>query len=385
MTSDEMKPRMKVVIFTSILGGGGAEHQALRTANYLDEERFEVLLAVARPDGTYERRLKRQVELHHLAPPGLTSSTMSMVAAMPPLRRLLRDRRPDVVCSFMEHASVTAGLVCKSLPPLARPRLVCGIQNTLSERRPTQLVHRAVLAGARRTYRGADRVIALSHGVADDLVNHLPIDRQRIRVVHNAGFDDDLPRMAAQPLMEAVPGRPLLVACGRLVKQKGFRYLVEAVAIVRRSIEAHLWILGEGPERAGLERQIDDLGLKGAVRLIGFQRNPYPFMASADVFVLSSLFEGFGNVVAEAMATGTPVVATDCPHGPAEIIGSSSNGVLVPRGDGPALADGILRLLTSSERRAAIAAAACVRIQSFHARNSAGGYAAVFDEFISNT
>jgi glycosyltransferase involved in cell wall biosynthesis len=234
----------------------------------------------------------------------------------------------------------------------------------------------------RRTYDRFDRVIVLSQGAADDLVAHVPSIASKIRVIYNAGVDDGLAALAAQPI-DAVPPRPLIVACGRLAPQKGYPDLLDAFTGLRRELGAHLWIVGEGPQRAELERTIAARGLGDVVRLLGFQKNPYAYMAAADVFVLSSLYEGFGNVIVEAMATGRPVVSTDGPSGPAEIITDGENGLLVPVSDAPALASAIRRVLTDPALAQRLGAAGRRRADDFHIRTSAAAYADVFREVAS--
>jgi glycosyltransferase involved in cell wall biosynthesis len=182
------------------------------------------------------------------------------------------------------------------------------------------------------------------------------------------------------PLDERIPAGPLLVACGRLAEQKGFPYLIDAMSLVRKEIPAAtLWILGEGPDRRALQEQIDNSSLGNAVRLLGFRDNPYSFMAAADLFVLSSIFEGFGNVIVEAMASGTAVVSTDCPYGPSEIITDGINGLLVPPRDHQALAEAILRVLRSNDLRARLEHAGRQRSKDFSALAIADDYARVFD------
>jgi glycosyltransferase involved in cell wall biosynthesis len=235
----------------------------------------------------------------------------------------------------------------------------------------------------RRTYHQFDAIIALSHGAAEDLVAQVPGIAQRVTVIHNAGVDDGLLRRAAEPIAEPAVPRPLIVACGRLAPQKGYLDLLEAMAQVRRSVDAHLWILGEGPQREALEKKIGELHLDRVVRLLGFQQNPYAYMAAADVYVLSSLYEGFGNVLVEAMATGRPVVSTDCPSGPREIITDGQNGLLVPPSDPAALAGALLQMLKDEVFATRLGNAARARANDFHVAASAARYAEVFRRFVA--
>ncbi|HSM82411.1 MAG TPA: glycosyltransferase [Nodosilinea sp.] len=354
----------------------------LRLINALDRQQFEPAIALAQLGGSYEAALAPDVPVFGLNPAGVRSSTLRMVRAIQPLRQLIQAQRPDVVCAALDHANLAAIAACRGLPH--RPKLlVCAQNSPLSQyHRPWHPLDRAMRGLLARQLAGADGLIALSQGVAEEFASLMRPPRPPIHVIYNAGVDDRVTAGAIAPLLAAdlpLP-QPLIVACGRLCDQKGFTYLLEAVAKVRQSVPAHLWIVGEGPLRPALERQIRHLGLDGVVRLLGFRANPYQLMAAADVFVLSSVYEGFGNVVAEALACGVPVVSTDCPHGPAEILENGEVGVLVPPGDAAALAVGILRVLYEPELRAQLVARGWVRSQQFRADAIARQYADLFEQ-----
>lgn len=171
-----------------------------------------------------------------------------------------------------------------------------------------------------------------------------------------------------------------MVACGRLIEQKGFDVLLEAFASVRRKIPAELWILGEGPQRSALERQIRRLGLDDDAWLSGVLPDPMEIMGKADLFVLSSRWEGLPTVVIEALASGAPVVATDCPHGPAEIIEDGVSGLLVPVEDVDQLASAIGRVLSDGDLARRLAAAGRERAQRFSSATVARRYGELFEK-----
>ena len=192
------------------------------------------------------------------------------------------------------------------------------------------------------------RSLPLPEGVADDVARLTGIPADTIRVIYNPVVTPAVLAKMQQPVDHpwfAAGEPPVILGVGRLVSQKDFPTLVEAFAIVRQQRSARLMILGEGEDREKLEAQISALGLQDDVALPGFAENPYAYMAHANVFALSSIFEGFGNVVAEAMAAGTAIVSTDCPSGPAEILEGGRYGKLVPVNDPAALAEGILATL----------------------------------------
>jgi glycosyltransferase involved in cell wall biosynthesis len=371
------RARTHVLFFAPTVGGGGAERHLVRVARHLDPARFRVSVAVCRGGGSYEGELGPNLAYHVLG-------TRRLLAAVGPLARLLRAERPDLVCSFLDPANCVALVAARLAGSTAA--LVVGVQNTVSVSlgRRRGIRHRAIRRAIPYLYRRADAVAALAQGVADDLLAQAPGLRGRVRVIPNAGYDDGALAAAAEPLAAAESvGRPLIVACGRLTPQKDYPTLLRALARVRRELPATLWIVGQGEQRGELEALADRLEVASAVRFMGFQANPYPFMRAADLFVLSSRWEGFGNVIVEAMAVGTPVVATDCNHGPREIIRHGESGLLAPPGDDAALATAMLRVLRDPALAARLAAGGAERARSFAAPAIAERYGELFQEVLA--
>jgi len=183
--------------------------------------------------------------------------------------------------------------------------------------------------------------VSVSAGVADDLSQTCGIPRERVSVIYNPVIDASFAGRVAEDDHHRWLGDgkgPVFVTVGRLVEQKDHGTLLEALAIVRREKPARLLILGTGPLREAIEAQARALGIADAVDFLGFRKNPLPLVRQSDALILSSRYEGFGNVVAEALGCGTPVVSTDCPYGPSEILDDGRYGALVPVGDAQALA-----------------------------------------------
>lgn len=245
--------------------------------------------------------------------------------------RYLRRERPAAMLSALNHANVIACLAYR----LARvpTRLVISEHNTLSMSNAQNARGRLVPWLMRWVYPWADSVVAVSQGVADDLVRTLGIDATRVKVIYNPVVDETLFDKAKQPLehpwfKQGEP--PVVLAVGRLTEQKDFETLIRAFAVVRAKRVVRLLILGEGELRFQLETLVNQLGLKDDVALPGFVANPFGYMARASVFVLSSRWEGLPTVLLEAMACGAQVVSTDCPSGPREILEDGKWGLLVP-------------------------------------------------------
>jgi glycosyltransferase involved in cell wall biosynthesis len=289
-----------------------------------------------------------------------------MLGRLPSLARLLREGGPDVLLALGTQSNLAA-LWARRLRG-ARAAIAVSEHNTLSvvARNGRHAFRRSYPALVRRTYPEADAIIAVSDGVAADLARAARIPRERIVEIQNPVVSAALIEKAREPLPHgwlAPGGPPVVLAVGRLHRQKDFPTLLRAFARVAAQRPARLVVLGEGAERARLERLARELRVEADVALPGFVANPYAWMARAAVFVLSSAWEGFGNVLVEALACGCPVVSTDCPHGPAEILEQGALGPLVTVGDPRSLADAILGVLEKPpgrERLRARAAHFCV-------------------------
>jgi glycosyltransferase involved in cell wall biosynthesis len=199
-----------------------------------------------------------------------------------------------------------------------------------------------------RWFGEADAVIAVSGAIAEDIAQHTGVARHRIRTIYNPTFTGDLVDKASAPLDHPWFERgcpPVILGVGRLAAQKDFPALLRAFAAVRGRRPARLVILGEGRLRRELMTLAHSLGIAADMDMPGYVSNPLAWMSRASVFVLSSTCEGLPGVLIEAMAAGCPVVSTDCPSGPAEILENGAYGRLVPVGDHLALAEAIAATL----------------------------------------
>jgi glycosyltransferase involved in cell wall biosynthesis len=215
--------------------------------------------------------------------------------------------------------------------------------------------------------------------VADDLVTNYGVPRDKVRVLHNPVDLDTITRQSAELAPPELAGdHPVIAAAGRLANVKNYPLLIAAVAELQARTPVHVWILGEGPERDRLEALAAERGVASLVRFLGFQRNPWRFIARADVFALTSVYEGFGNVLVEAMACGTPVVATRSP-GTIEIVTDEANGRLVEH-DARAIADAIDELLTDRAKRDALVARASESVAHYALPAVVARYDRLFEE-----
>ena len=293
---------------------------------------------------------------------------LNRLAFLPALARYLRAHRPDALLAAMPHANLMA--VWARRVAGYPTRIGVSQRNTLSSTigGSAKWRKRFLPALIRRGYGQADAVIAVSNGVADDLARCTGIPRERIATVYNPVVTPDLARKAGEPLEHAwfqPDAPPVVLGVGALTEQKDFPTLIRAFARVRARRPCRLMILGQGktPEdtatrQAELRSLAEGLGCADDLELPGFVQNPFKYMARASLFVLSSRYEGLPGVVIQALACGCPVVSTDCPHGPAEILAGGRYGRLVPVGDDAALADAIAATLDAPPAAAMLRARA---------------------------
>lgn len=327
----------RLAIFLHGLYEGGAERTILNLAQGMAGCGVAVDLVLARAVGPFMPQVPPEVRLIDLQAP-------RVMLSLPALARYLRRERPDALLSGIDYTNLIA-ILARRLEKQPR-RLVVVEHNTLSRRvvEMPAVYRRALPALMGRVYPGSDCVVAVSQGVADDLVAMTGLRREHIQVIFNPVITPDVQQKAQELLAHPwfQPGQPpVLIAVGRLTAQKDFPTLIRAFAALRRRRAARLVILGEGEERKALEALAGELEVSADVDLPGFMANPYPYMAHGAVYVLSSQWEGLPTVLIEALYCGLPIVAADCPSGPREILQAGQFGRLVPMGDPEKLAAAI--------------------------------------------
>jgi glycosyltransferase involved in cell wall biosynthesis len=335
----------KLAIYLPSLRGGGAERAMLTLANGIAERGYTVDLVLAKAEGPYLQEVSELVHVVDLGAPRVAKSLMGLV-------RYLRREQPVAILSALNYANIIAILAHKI--SRVHTRLYVSERNHFSVSNANAKHMKSGFIGylMRMFYPHADGVIAVSKGVAEDLAANIGMSRSSIDVVYNPVVTERLLRKAAEscdhPWLK--PGEPpVVLAVGRLTPQKDFITLLNALAKLRQSHKSRLLILGEGALRSALEAEIKKLDLVDFVQMPGFVDNPYPIMRASSLFVLSSAWEGLPNVLVQAMACGTPVVSTDCPSGPAEILENGKWGKLVPVGDEVAMAEAMAATLDVNE------------------------------------
>jgi glycosyltransferase involved in cell wall biosynthesis len=277
-----------------------------------------------------------------------------VLTSLPALVRYLRSIRPDYLISAQTHVNALAAIAHSIVG--APPKVMLTERNHMTEATQNAFRFGDRLRPwlARTFYPFADWIVSVSGSVADDLAQASGLPRENLRVIYNSVAIESIERMAAED-----PGHPwfaageppVILAVGRLTAQKAYPDLIDAFAQLHSRRAARLLILGEGEERTRLQEQIDRLGLTRDVQMPGFVSNPFAYMRRASLFALASHWEGFVNVITEALACGLPIVSTDHPGGAAEVLAHGKYGHLTPVGDVPALAAAMDDMLDHSTPR----------------------------------
>jgi len=328
-----------IAIYLPSLLGGGAERVMVGVANGLAGRGHDVDLVLVKAKGPYLPEVSGRVNVIDL-------DRSRVITSLWPLIRYLKRKRPDAMLSALFHSNLVA--IMAWLLAGVTTRIVVSERNSLVglSDRGSWLV-RWLMA---RLYRRADAIVAVSQGIAEELVSGLGLPRERVVAIPNSVDVDRIRALAGErpqhPWFES-GAPPVILAVGRLEPQKDYPTLLAAFERVRSNHAVRLIILGEGGSRPELERFIANAGLGDSICLAGFQSNPFAWMAAAKVYVLSSTHEGFPNSLIQAMACGVRVVSTNCPTGPDEILEGGKWGALVSVGNSNALAAAISDALDS--------------------------------------
>lgn len=321
----------RILLVLPSLERGGGERVMLQLARSFLKAGREVHLVVLLGGGPLRSEVPGTAVLQELIDAGRARGFALAWQALPKLVSLVRTIQPDAVLSTMTGTNLLTAWACIRAHTTAQVvlREAASLINTKSA------LKRQIM---RRLYRRADALIAVSQGVAEDL-RSLGLARNRIHAIHNPVDPDRLRRLAGASLPSVLDGKcPYVVSLGRLVEQKDQQTLLRAYAMSALRVTHRLVIVGDGDRRVDLEQLAGKLGIADRVLLTGAMDNPYPVLARASLHVLSSRWEGYPNVLLEALALGVPVVSTDCPYGPREMLDDGRRGRLVPVGDAAALA-----------------------------------------------
>ena len=334
----------KIAIIIPSLRGGGAERVMITLGNSFAQKGFSVDLVVLNDKGDLKSAVSSEVKLVNL-------NSKRAIFSVPALIRYFCRERPQAIFATIVHINIITLIAARFAR--YKGKIIIRESNVPVTEPRKKLSRRVVHFLAPYVYPMADYIVAVSNGVAAELSQICPKDEDKIVVLPNPVVSQQMLDQAD----EAIDHRwfqdgsiPVVLAAARLQPHKGFAMLMQAFCEVLKTREANLLILGEGPEKDSLISLSTKLGIQDYVELPGWVLNPFPYMKKADVFVLCSEYEGLPNVLMQAMALGTPSVATNCPSGPAEITQGGALAELIPVGDKVALSKAILAALNSPRR-----------------------------------
>lgn len=347
------------------LRGGGAERVAVNLANSFVQRGYAVDMVLLSAKGEFLADLRPEIRVVDL-------QAKRLRGALLPLIRYLRQTHPDSLLASMWPLTVIA-LWARRLARVPT-RVVVAEHTTWSRAKIARsaIVRLQVRATMHLAFPHADGVITVSQGAADDLARFARIDRNAITVIYNPVVGETKPFVGGPlaPVDWWSGARRRVLAVGTLKPVKDYGTLLASFAKLRQHIDARLLILGEGECRTALEAQVRQLDLEDSVFMPGFVKELSPYYQRADLHVLSSTGEGLPTVIIEAIAAGTPVVSTDCPSGPREILCDGQFGRLVPVGDAAALGDAMVESLSTTHDHVALKA----RAQDFSIDKAADRY-----------
>lgn len=369
--------RKKILIYMENLAGGGAERTVINIINNIDHNKFEIVLVVASDSRNDYLHLVN--ELTKI----IILKTKSRTHTIINLAKMIRKETPDLLFTTMNNNNLV--LLLAKLFSLTRIPVVIREANnrtqsgkvTFKNRLATTILYNLL----------AKKIIALSNGVMNDLVLNFSIKENKTVVIYNPidiNMIDSLKHEEVTDICD-IADQNIIISVGKLGEQKDFPTLLRAFEIVQKNTKSRLLILGKGAEEDCLRKLSKDLCIDDNVDFVGFKKNPYKYINIADILILSSKWEGFGHVIVEAMAIGTPVIATDCNSGPREIIGDNKYGVLVPVGDYESLANETMNLLNNGISRKKYEELGIKRSQDFNVKKIVLQYEKLFLDVVEKT
>ncbi len=363
MKKDKFK---KIFFIIPSIAGGGTERVLVNLLENFDKNKLKPICIFYYSFNVYQ--LPSDIRVFNLRLARTNSKFRKIMRSFKriiKIIRLINAENPDVIFSFLNRVNIIT--IIAYIFSRHKPKLIISERNSPSHELSTKL-DKIIIYLMRILYPRAHEIVANSVGIKIDLIENFNLPEDKIKVIFNPVNLEKIKKLAKEEIDEHKWFKeriPIIINVARLVEQKGQIYLIKAFKLVRECISARLVILGNGEMKNYLVQIANDLGISDDIYFLGFQKNPYKFMKNSSIFILSSLFEGFPNVIIEAMACGTPVISSDCPSGPGEIITSGTNGILVPPADENDLAEAILSLLKDKNLREKFYVAGIKRAEDF--------------------
>lgn len=368
MASNVASSKPKVFFVINSIAEGGAARSILRIAQGLKGSGFQVKIFTIAADDAYHELLRHQ-ELSGKEG-GFVKKISALCLSTFRLSKIIRKERPTTVVSFLPRSNILAVMATLLSGKRGSTKLIVSERIAPSSNfKCWNFVQRnAWRCIVRLFYPFADRVLVSSRFSANELKRFFGLRAQAIpnpievkKTIHLSRFSPKHPWGRSKI--------PFFVSIGRLeCSQKDQYTLLRAFALIRKRKKSRLIILGDGPDRKDLENYAKQLGIKNDVLFLGFNPNPFPYLARCTAFIHTAVAEGFGNVIIEALALGKPVIATDCPHGPKEILDNGRFGILVPMGDYKSIASAAIKILNSKKYALKLGTEAKKRAKEFDSK-----------------
>ncbi len=356
---------MKILFVIPKLGAGGAEKTTVLLLKHINRRKFNCGLLLYQRKGEFLTELQ-DIPIESIEAPD--SGLLYKASKILKLNRAIKKWGADLVVSHLWGCNLDVILATRYLDHVSSPIIVRPMENIRYKLQENTAFQRFFTNLAiKKTYRKADGIISESEGVKNELIKYYGVKENQIETIYPP-IDIEYISLAKKEKVDHPwfsDNVPIIITLARLVQNKGHVYLIKAFANLRKKYNCRLVIIGQGGEREKLERLTRELKVNKDVAFLGFQPNPFKYIARAQVFVLSSLYEGFARVLVEAMACNVPVVSTRCPYGPDEIIKNEITGMLVPVGNVDALSNAISKLLVDDALRKKIVKNAKKRCAQF--------------------
>ncbi len=358
--------------------GGGAERFLITFLKHIDRTQYNLAVVLARRGGGFDHEIPNDIPVYVLFERDISTKYLAPTGPfryVPALTNVIKEINPDAIISFgslLNGSVALAGKIANFKSPIVVIEAIHE-SSEIAQHNAVEKWMRSQFLGW--TYKMVSAVVAVSEDIAIDLRKNFDIS-ENARVIHYGISLKDVRNLANEPVNHAWLNmnrkHKVIVACGRLVKQKGFNVLIEAMS--KLSSEIKLILVGDGSEKDNLIQQISNLNLQGRIDLVGYDRNPYRYIAKSDAFVMPSLWEGLPIVLLEALSIGIPIIASDCPTGPKEILNNGECGLLVEANNSDLLAQAIEQLVFNASLSQKLSMCAIANSEKFAAEISTQNY-----------
>ena len=371
---------IKLLCLIPELRTGGAELVLISLLKKFSRDRIKPILVLLQNKTEYVNQLPEDIKLIELGKKGRFDFFRISFA----LASIIKKECPDAILSFLWYSGIVA-IVAKKLSGI-NTVTITAIRNFLSICIRREKCGLAKTFLAKRLLKYSSATLVLAKPMKEDMVEKFNLDREKIHIIPNPV---DIPKIKARasekidhPWFGSDKNIPVIIAIGRLTEQKGYPHLLEAFKNILSQQPARLFIIGSGQDQAKLEKLVANYGIGENVCLAGVLRNPLPYLAKSDVFVLSSFYEGFPNAMVEAMALAVPVVATNCPSAVSDIITDGFSGLLIPVADPSAMQKAVIRILNNKDFAKKLGDNAVKAVENYPAEHVVELYQSVIEKVI---